>query len=227
MTCHKRDKRIRHETGVTARRSLAVTPFLSLILLFLLWLVKTLLLSIYKADDPSDPNNYRGITICSNLGKLFNSVVNKRLDTFLDKNNIIHPAQIGFTKKGRTTDHVFIVKSLIDKYCNSKDGRLYACFIDFHKAFDSVIHNGMKLKLLQMNVGNKFYDIIENMYNKSTSCVKVDNSVTTSFDVRLGVRQGDNLSPNLFKVFINDLPSYIQSSIDSVKLKTKEIDFLM
>jgi hypothetical protein len=125
---------------------------------------------IYKADDPSDPNNYRGITITSNLGKVFKSILNNRLDSYLNENNLIHPTQIGFTKKGRTSDYCFIVKCLIDKYCCIKEGRLYACFIDFHKAFDSLIHNGMKLKLLQCNVGSKFYNIINSMYKKSEAC---------------------------------------------------------
>lgn len=156
--------------------------------------------------------------ITSNLGKLFNTILNTRLDNFLSENNLIHPCQVGFTKHARTSDHCFIVKCLIDKYCNTKEGRLYACFIDFHKAFDSVVHNGLKLKLLQHNVGTKFYCIINNMYMKSEACVKYDNFLTSSFPIKLGVRQGDNLSPTLFKMFINDLPSYLQGCIDSISL---------
>ena len=79
------------------------------------------------------------------MGKVFNNVLNTRLDSFLTEHNLIHPSQVGFTKHARTSDHCFIVKCLIhnnyivDKHCSTKEGRLYACFIDFHKAFDSVI----------------------------------------------------------------------------------------
>ena len=66
------------------------------------------------------------ITITSNLDKVFNSILNSRLNSYLNENNLIHPTQIGFTKKGRTSDHCFIVKCLIDKYCCTKEGRLYA-----------------------------------------------------------------------------------------------------
>ena len=182
---------------------------------------------IFKSNDPSDPNNYQGITISSNLGKLFKSVLNVRLDNFLENHDLIHPTQIGFTKNARTADHCFVVKCLIDKYCGSKDGRLYACFIDFHKAFDSVIHNGLKLKLLQYNIGHKFYNIIKNMYSKSVACVKVDDNITTFFPIQLGVRQGDTLSPTIFKMFINDLPSYLQNCMDNVTLNSKPIECLM
>ena len=127
-----------------------------------------------------------------------NNVLNIRLDSVLTEHNLIHPSQVGFTKHARTSDHCFIVKCLIDEYCSTKEGKLYTCFIDFHKAFDSVIHCGLKLKLLQLNVGNKFYNIINNMYSKSEACVKTGDLLTASFSIKLGVRQGDNLSPNLF-----------------------------
>lgn len=85
----------------------------------------------------------------------------------------------------------------------------------------------MKLKLLQSNVGTKFYNVIQNMYSKSEACVKIGDSLTNYFPIKLGVRQGDNLNPTLFKVFINDLPSYSQSCIDAVTLQFKKPDCLM
>jgi hypothetical protein len=41
---------------------------------------------------------------------------------------------MGFTKKARTSDHMFILKTIIDKYCNNKDGRVFAYFVDFQKS---------------------------------------------------------------------------------------------
>ena len=82
-------------------------------------------------------NNYRGISVTSALGKLFNSILDNRLDMFLEKHQIIDTRQVGFTRKARTTDHLFILKCIIDTYCNSKDGRVFACFVDFQKVFDT------------------------------------------------------------------------------------------
>lgn len=182
---------------------------------------------IFKSDDPSNPNNYRGITITSNIGKLFNNILNTRLEAFLKTHNLIDPSQIGFTKNARPADHVFILKTLLEKYCHHKDGRLYCCFVDFNKAFDSVIHSGLKLKLLQLNIGTKFYKIISAMYEKSQASVKTGDTLTESFFIKLGVRQGDSLSPALFKIFINDLPTYLQSCIDEVSLHVQKLNCLM
>ena len=73
---------------------------------------------IFKTGDCRQAENYRGITINSNIGKLFNMILNTRLDTYLDENNIIDVSQIGFKKNARTSDHMFVLKTLIDKYIN-------------------------------------------------------------------------------------------------------------
>jgi hypothetical protein len=78
--------------------------------------------AIHKGNDPTDPNNYKGITITGANGKVFNRVLSLRLDKFLQDHNIIHQSQIGFTKKARTADHMFVINCLINKYCSSKDG---------------------------------------------------------------------------------------------------------
>ena len=79
---------------------------------------------------------------------------------------MIDKSQIGFTKNARTQDHMFVLKTLIDKYTSKASDKLYACFVDFKKAFDSVIHPGMKLKLKEFNISGKFYDVINRCIQK-------------------------------------------------------------
>ena len=66
--------------------------------------------------------------------------------------NILHKSQIGFLPNNRTADHVLTLRTLIDKYVNCHHEKVYACFVDFRKAFDSVWHDGLLYKLLQNNV---------------------------------------------------------------------------
>ena len=115
--------------------------------------------------------------------------MNVRLDNYLEKYSLIDKTQIGFTKHSRTSDHMFILKCLVDKYISVKGGKLYTCFVDFQKAFDSVIHAGIKFKLLKMGIGSKFYNIVKDMYSKSRSCIKVKEGLTNFIDLNLGVRQ--------------------------------------
>ncbi len=104
------------------------------------------IIPIHKKGNASDPNNYRGITISSNIGKLFNNVLNSRLTIYLNENNLISEQQIGFRKKCRTSDHMFILKCIMEQYRQSKN-KLYICFVDFAKAFDGVWHKGLLYKM--------------------------------------------------------------------------------
>jgi hypothetical protein len=81
---------------------------------------------IFKSENPKLPQNYRGIIICNSIGKVFNSILNNRLDKFLIENNIIHENQIGFPKKSRTSDHIFVLKCIIEKYLKT-DTKSYLC----------------------------------------------------------------------------------------------------
>ena len=163
------------------------------------------IMSIHKKGDINDPSNYRGITLSSCLGKLFNGVLNSRLYDFLVSRNIIRQEQIGFRKGHRTTDHLFIINNLIKKYKKSRKS-LFMCFVDFQKAFDSVWHLGLFTKLKRIGISSRFYSVIKSLYSKSSISVQIGNRLSPYFQSRIGVRQGDNLSPTLFNIFVNDLP---------------------
>ena len=63
--------------------------------------------------------------------------------------NTLHPhkSQIGFLPNNRAADHVFAPRTLIDKYVHSHKEKMYACFVGFKKAFDSIWHVGLLHKL--------------------------------------------------------------------------------
>jgi hypothetical protein len=172
---------------------------------------KGIILPIYKnKGDVSDPDNYRGITILSCFGKLFTNVLNTRLNNFLENNNILCEEQAGFRKNYSTTDHIFSLKMLIDLYL-SKGKKLYCSFIDYRKAFDSINRTALWQKLLSNNVDGKCIKIIYDMYKKAKSCVQVNSfsKMSDFFTSHTGVRQGENLSPVLFSLFLNDLNQFL------------------
>ena len=83
------------------------------------------------------------------------------IDLFSKTNNIIDRSQIGFQKGHRPTDHIFTLKTLINKHVyNTPKGKLYACFVDFKKAYDSVWHKGLFTKLASLNVTESFLNLI-------------------------------------------------------------------
>lgn len=126
-----------------------------------------IIVPIHKQGNCSDPNNYRGITLNSCLGKLFCHVFNSRISNYVENISFLAKEQAGFRKNFRTSDQTFILKTLVDKYCckNSKSNKLYACFIDLEKAFDTVWHEGMLVKLQRSGINGKTYELITVLFH--------------------------------------------------------------
>lgn len=72
------------------------------------------------------------------MGKLFTSLLQQRLNNYLENNNLWSQYQFGFRKDHRTTDNIFILKTLVYKYLVKKKDNLFVCYVDFSKAFDTV-----------------------------------------------------------------------------------------
>lgn len=188
---------------------------------------KGIIVPIHKSGSKADPNNYRGITISSCMGKLFAKLMASRLTNFLTGNNILSEYQIGFRPSCRTSDHVFVLKSIIDHMKKNRK-KVFACFIDFRKAFDSVWRDGLLLKLYKCGLGRKFCRLIGNMLSQTQSCVRIGNKVTEYFNSEVGTRQGCNLSPMIFNLFINDLPNLLQKvGSDPPCIEKKNVPILL
>ena len=85
-------------------------------------------------------------------------------------------------------------------------------FIDYQKAFDCVWRNGLWNKLISQNVDGKIFRTITNLYSQIRSCVmnRCTGERSEFFGSFSGVRQGENLSPLLFSLFLNDLELFLK-----------------
>jgi hypothetical protein len=185
------------------------------------WLVGTIIPIYKKKGSPRDPINYRPITLLSCLGKIFTAVLNERINEYLTINNILNENQAGFRSKYSTSDHIFTLKFLVDRIKAQKK-KLFCSFVDFSSAFDKIWRVGLWGKLLQNGVNGKLFQIIFNMYQDIKSCVSVNNSFSPFFGSFCGVRQGENLSPILFSIYLNDLDDYL--AINNRGINIEKID---
>ncbi len=186
------------------------------------------LVPIFKKGDRLDPGNYRGISIVSCINKLFSKLLNSRLTDFLDIKQHMSRYQIGFARKKRTADHIFVLKCIIEEAKYNKQA-IFSCFVDLKKAFDTVWREGLFYKLLhQYNISTKFVRILNNMYSDLHGFVKINGSQSQTIPLSIGLRQGCNLSPFLFNLYINDLPNILEKAqCDPVDLNKKPVNILM
>ena len=100
----------------------------------------TKMIPIFKKGDQQDCNNYRPISLLSNIGKIIEKLIHKRLFKFLNSNNCLFNYQFGF-RNHHSTNHALI--SITEKNRKAVDDGKIACgvFLDFQKAFDTVDHD--------------------------------------------------------------------------------------
>lgn len=160
---------------------------------------------LHKKGDKEDPDNYRAITLGSCAGKLFSSILLDRLTRYRNSACPDIANQLGFCKGSQTSDHILVLKTIIDKYLKKQKKRVYACFVDYKKAFDRVCREALIYKLSNLGIGGNFFRCINDMYSQSSTRIKLIQKLSDVINVEVGTEQGHPLSPELFKIFIHDL----------------------
>ena len=173
---------------------------------------ESILCPIFKKGNVNDPNNYRGISLIDVLNKIFTGILNDRIYKYCTENDKLEEAQAGFRKGYSTTDNIFTLQSMVQKYLSKSGGRFYCLFIDFSKAFDTVDHQKLLSSLNKKGIGGKLFKILLSMYQKLKSCVRNNQSFTEFFECNIGTRQGCKLSPILFSLFINDIVQELRNN---------------
>ena len=174
------------------------------------------ILPLYKGKGSrSNPDNYRGITLLSCIGKLFTAAINQRLQFFVERNGLLGEEQAGFRAGHSTLDHIFSLHLLIKLY-QQRNKRIYAAFVDYKKAFDLVDRSLLWRKVLDLGVKGRILKVVVSMYEFAKSCVSVNGKYSDSFACNIGVRQGENLSPLLFAIFLKDFREFLSDKFEGL-----------
>ena len=166
---------------------------------------------LYKKDAKDDPDNYRGLAIASALSKLYSMVLLQRLESIIATKSTLASNQIANRKGYRSADHVFLLKTLIDK-STRQNKKLYAAFIDFKKAYDTVNRNKLLNTLNLIGIGDRMMKNIGALYSDVRYAIKLEGKILDPISSNLGLKQGCPLSPLLFNLYINDIGTYLNST---------------
>ena len=126
------------------------------------------------------PRNYRPITLLSCLSKVFTTIINNRLTTFLESNNKLSEIQSSFRSGYSTADNILVLYLLID-YLKSKGKTVYCTFIDYSNAFDNLWRVGLWRKMLDLGIDGKCLRIIKNIYKDVKSCISLNGELSNFF----------------------------------------------
>jgi len=170
------------------------------------WMVK-----VYKGKgDALECGSYRGIKLLDHVMKVLERVIENRVRSKV----CINDMQFGFRSGRGTTDAIFIVRQIQERFLEKKRD-LWMAFVDLEKAFDRVPREVVWWALRLLGVEEWLVNVIRAMYEGVVTSVRMKDGDRDSdaFEVKVGLHQGSVLSPLLFIIVMEALSREFHSGL--------------
>ena len=167
---------------------------------------------LFKKNDRLSVGNYRPVSILNVFSKILEKVVFDQVDTYFKDNHLFYEFQSGF-RRGFSTDTCLIYLTDFIKLEIDKGNVVGMVLLDLQKAFDTVNHSILLMKLKACGLGNDICNWFASYLTDRQQLVDVSGIFSSKATITCGVPQGSILGPLLFLIYVNDMPAAAKSKI--------------
>ena len=145
-------------------------------------------------------SNERGITLASNVGKVYERIINERIKKKLQ----ITKAQAGGKPGSSTADHLIVLKEAIQEIKKNKK-TAYIIFLDVQKAYDKAWLDSLLYTLHKNGIEGKNLRMAKKLNSKLTAKIQTRYGLTREIKIRESIRQGGVLSVIEYAALIDEI----------------------
>ena len=161
--------------------------------------------SAFKKGSSKVHKNYRPLSLLTIPSKISENIICQQVDTHMKDHKPSSNNQWGF-KQSVSTETILLYLTETWKMALDNGSVVGALFIDFEKAFDTIEHQTLGMKLQAVGISGNCYSLLMNYLTDRQQYVDNEGAVSNLCPVEYGVPQGSLLGPRLFSIYVNDMP---------------------
>ena len=167
---------------------------------------------IFKKNDKTSVGNYRPVSILSIVSKIYERVVYDQDESYFKVNKLLYKFQSGF-RSGYSTDTCLIHLTDFIRTEMDKGHVIGMILLDLQKAFDTVDHSILLMKLRAAGLGDDILRWFQSYLSDRHQLVDVSGTHSATAPITCGVPQGSILGPLLFLIYVNDMSAVVKNKL--------------
>ena len=153
-----------------------------------------------KGAKANNKDNYRGITLFPKLCKIYEMIILNRLEKFASQAGYLSEMQLGFQESSGCIEASFTILETIN-HMLERGSKMFGCFLDVQKAFDTVWIDGLMYKLFSdLGVNCRLWLATKGLYTDVKARVLYSGALSREFEIAQGTGQGRILASFIYKV---------------------------